>query len=59
MNLVEPDTAEAITFWPRSWPSWPILATRMRGRRPCSVSKASISSLMRLMLPSMRAISAR
>ena len=21
----------AITFWPRSWPSWPILATRMRG----------------------------
>ncbi len=26
--------AEAITFWPRSWPSWPILATRMRGRRP-------------------------
>ncbi len=22
------------TFWPRSWPSWPILATRMRGRRP-------------------------
>ena len=26
--------AEAITFWPRSWPSWPILATRMRGLRP-------------------------
>ena len=22
--------AEAITFWPRSWPSWPIFATRMR-----------------------------
>ena len=31
--------AEAITFWPRSWPSWPILATRMRGRRPSSASK--------------------
>ena len=29
--------AEAITFWPRSWPSWPILATRMRGRRPSFV----------------------
>ena len=27
-------SADAITFWPRSWPSWPILATRMRGRRP-------------------------
>ena len=26
--------AVAITFWPRSCPSWPILATRMRGRRP-------------------------
>ena len=33
--------AEAITFWPRSWPSWPILATRMRGRRPSSRSNAS------------------
>ena len=26
--------ADAITFCPRSWPSWPILATRIRGRRP-------------------------
>ena len=33
--------AEAITFWPRSWPSWPILATRMRGRRPSLSSNAS------------------
>ena len=24
----------AITFWPRSWPSWPTLATRIRGWRP-------------------------
>ena len=30
----------AITFWPRSWPSWPILATRMRGRRPSFASNA-------------------
>ena len=35
--------AEAITFWPRSWPSWPILATRMRGRRPSFSAKASTS----------------
>eukprot|EP00966_Prymnesium_polylepis_P089433 2070788-Prymnesium_polylepis.2 len=27
--------AEAMTLAPRSWPSCPILATRMRGRRPC------------------------
>ena len=33
--------AVAITFWPRSWPSWPILATRMRGRRPWRSAKAS------------------
>ena len=33
--------AEAMTFWPRSWPSWPILASRMRGRRPSASSKAS------------------
>ena len=31
--------AVAITFWPRSWPSWPILATRMRGRRPCGLGE--------------------
>ena len=35
--------AVAITFWPRSWPSWPILATRMRGRRPSASSNASTS----------------
>ncbi len=32
--------AVAITFWPRSCPSWPILATRMRGRRPSASSNA-------------------
>ena len=37
--------AEAITFWPRSWPSWPILATRMRGRRPSSASKSARRAL--------------
>ena len=31
--------AEAITFWPRSCPSCPILATRMRGRRPSASSE--------------------
>jgi hypothetical protein len=36
--------ALAITFWPRSWPSWPILATRMRGRRPSACSNASTSA---------------
>ena len=35
--------AEAITFWPRSWPSWPILATRMRGRRPSFSSNSATS----------------
>mmetsp|Transcript_26728 Transcript_26728/g.64474 ORF Transcript_26728/g.64474 Transcript_26728/m.64474 type:complete len:400 (+) Transcript_26728:526-1725(+) len=46
--------AEAMTFAPRSWPSCPILATRMRGRRPCAASNAwaaaivaSISSWLR------------
>ena len=34
----------AITFWPRSWPSWPILATRMRGRRPSASSKAAVAA---------------
>ena len=33
--------AVAMTFWPRSWPSWPILATRMRGRRPSASSNSS------------------
>ncbi len=32
---------EAITFWPRSWPSWPILATRMVGARPSASRKAA------------------
>mmetsp|Transcript_10219 Transcript_10219/g.39757 ORF Transcript_10219/g.39757 Transcript_10219/m.39757 type:complete len:352 (+) Transcript_10219:1601-2656(+) len=32
---------EAITLAPRSWPSWPILATMMRGRRPSSSTNAS------------------
>ena len=32
--------AVAITLAPRSWPSWPILATRMRGRRPSASAKA-------------------
>src|SRR5439155_761211 len=35
--------AVAITLAPRSWPSWPILATSMRGRRPCSPAKRSTS----------------
>ena len=39
--------AVAITFWPRSWPSWPILATRMRGRRPSACSNASTSARVR------------
>ena len=30
------------TLAPRSCPSWPILATRMRGRRPSRCSKASV-----------------
>ena len=33
-----------MTFCPRSWPSWPIFATRMRGRRPCSSSNCSTSA---------------
>ncbi len=33
--------ALAMTFWPRSWPSCPILATRIRGRRPSARSKAA------------------
>jgi hypothetical protein len=36
--------AVAITFWPRSWPSWPILATRMRGRRPSARANSSTSA---------------
>ncbi len=38
--------AVAITFWPRSWPSWPIFATRMRGRRPSSLANASTTALV-------------
>jgi len=41
--------AEAITFWPRSWPSWPTLATRMRGRRPSSCSNCATSFSTRSM----------
>jgi hypothetical protein len=39
---VEAEVGEALamTFWPRSWPSWPILATRIRGRRPSASAKA-------------------
>ena len=42
----KPMSANALTttFWPRSWPSWPILATRMRGRRPSASSNASVAS---------------
>ena len=29
-----PANDEAITFWPRSWPSWPIFAIRMRDDGP-------------------------
>src|SRR4029078_1308207 len=32
------------TFWPRSCPSWPILATRMRGRRPSASANSSTFS---------------
>ena len=39
--------AVAITFWPRSWPSWPILATRMRGLRAVVLSNASTLSCTR------------
>ena len=37
--------AVAITFCPRSWPSCPILATRMRGRRPSASANFSTSSV--------------
>jgi len=40
--------AVAITLAPRSWPSWPILATSMRGRRPCSPAKRSDLRAQRL-----------
>ena len=38
MSTSKPRSANAvaITLAPRSWPSWPSLATRMRGRRPSS-----------------------
>ena len=35
--------AVAITLAPRSWPSWPSLATRMRGRRPSASANSSTS----------------
>ena len=43
MSTSKPRSANAvaITFWPRSWPSWPILAIRMRGRRPSASANAS------------------
>ena len=47
---VEPQVGERrrrSTFWPRSWPSWPILATRMRGRRPSASSNSSVASALR------------
>src|SRR6185503_10470383 len=40
--------AVAITLAPRSWPSWPILTTIRRGRRPSSSAKAAISVRMRV-----------
>ena len=33
-------SAVAMTLAPRSWPSWPSLATMIRGRRPSSAAKA-------------------
>jgi hypothetical protein len=37
--------AEAITLAPRSWPSWPILATSRRGLRPRRRVTASTPSI--------------
>ena len=42
--------ALAMTFWPRSWPSWPILATRIRGRRPSARSNSAAAARTRSML---------
>ena len=44
MSTSNPRSAKpvAITLAPRSWPSWPILATRMRGRRPSIATSSSI-----------------
>ena len=49
----KPMSANAVTmtFWPRSCPSWPILATRMRGRRPSAFSNSSVASMTLAMLP--------
>mmetsp|Transcript_40575 Transcript_40575/g.96084 ORF Transcript_40575/g.96084 Transcript_40575/m.96084 type:complete len:214 (-) Transcript_40575:1456-2097(-) len=46
MSTSKPRSAkpDAITFWPRSWPSCPIFATRIRGRRPASVANLSTAS---------------
>ena len=38
----------AITLLPRSCPSWPIFATRMRGRRPAAVANPSIAACVAL-----------
>ena len=35
---------DATTLAPRSWPSWPIFATKMRGRRPAKDANASLIS---------------
>src|SRR6516165_4222679 len=45
MSTSKPRSAKAvaITFCPRSWPSWPILATKTRGRRP-SLASNSVTS---------------
>mmetsp|Transcript_24522 Transcript_24522/g.52219 ORF Transcript_24522/g.52219 Transcript_24522/m.52219 type:complete len:219 (-) Transcript_24522:984-1640(-) len=43
MSTSNPRSAKplAMTFAPRSWPSCPIFATRIRGRRPSATSNAS------------------
>ena len=39
--------AVAMTLAPRSWPSWPIFTTSMRGRRPSASANASTSARIR------------
>ena len=50
----KPMSAKAVTttFWPRSWPSWPILATRIRGRRPSCSSNSRAAATTRSTGPS-------
>src|SRR5699024_8347117 len=43
--------AVAMTFWPRSCPSWPILATKVRGRRPSTSANSSPRALTRSINP--------